>query len=423
MTLLARRPGFGWEEVLGLLVRGGAEGTISACDEATGACVDILFLDNMVLLPIAASRGSRQVDQREANARLREALGWSQVSFRFKPGFIAPGTVAHRSLVLEPPRLLQLARQRSAPAGGDRDTPAVWGELPGAWLTALLRGLGLHRRSGRLVIETEDGAKLRLVLRAGEVGCAEAGVTAATEERELRRTLLTAGSSPRLRFAFVARGPGTPSDGLPPGTGRLLKLVARQGEVWRRVNKLLAARHTAYRLTSPAAAGAARELTGLPRLVAALDGSRSFVELLADTELPPLIAAHGLARLMVERHAVACRRPGAPSDASSLALGSGDLRELAASPSSSCSGLVPARATVATAVAATAPPVAAPRLPATLESEVLTCAATSEDPWPAARPLQDSRRWSPMEVERKKRSTAIQVRRPATARLRRMRAG
>lgn len=422
MTLLAKRPGFGWEEMLGLLIRARAEGTLSA--EGPTGPIDLLFQNGMVLMPLASSRGSRQADQRRANALLLEALRWREVSFRFKPGVVPPGTIARRSLVLRQERVLAEAGRRSAPGVQEEERPAVWGDLPGEWLPALLRGLGLHRRSGRIVLETEDGTKLRLRLEDGELRSPETWPTASVEDRELRRILLCACRSVSLRFAFVAIGRGAAAEAsLPPGTGRLLGIVARQQEQWRRVHELLASGQVVYRLRSPGLAQAARELTGLPRLVAAIDGSRSFAELLAATDLPPLLAAHALARLLVEQHAVAMKRPGA-SKASSLALGSGDLRALAASPSSSSSELAPTSTAVAVVGAATGPPAVAPRTPVdfpprrSLESEVLACAAMRDD----ASGSGDSRRVS-IEEARRRQSTSIRVRHAATSRLRRMRAG
>lgn len=345
MTLHARLPGLGWDEVLELLVRAGAEGALRV--EGEEGSIQLLFQNGVVLLPLERTSGSRDEDQRLGNRRLLRALRWRRVTFRFAPGEVPPGTVARRSLVLRQDQLLQAARVRPRGIGSAEPTPALWGDLPGSWLPVLLRCLGARLRTGRLVLQGDMGERAILRLEAGEL---RPGSPGCEGERFLRRELLAVCRAPRLRVGFLAEGEAAEVSPLPANTGRLLAAAARQEDLQRRVQKLFQARDTGYRLREPGVLSAALELTGLPELVHALDGQRSFRELLALTGLPPLLAAHALARLLLEGLAQAGRRPAVGTH-TDLALGSGDLRALASSSSSSSE---------------LAAPIAAPRSPGDL---------------------------------------------------------
>lgn len=411
MSLHARLPGLGWDELLSLLVRVGAEGALRV--ESDLGALDLIFTNGVVLLPLARTSGSRKDDQRRGNRRLLKALRARRVSFRFQAGETPPGTVARRTLVLrQEPLLREAATRRPRGVNPGEPVPALWGDVPGSWVAGVLRALGAHRRSGRLVLEGDQGQRAILRLEAGELRPATPDQEAL---RALRRDVLAVCRASLVRVAFLAEGEAAEAGPLPPETGRLLAALTRVEELWRRVHKLMAANHTAFRLRDPARRDEACALTGLPPLVGALDGRRNFAEVLEATGLPPLLAAHGLARLLLEGLVAPARRPesapvaregvavpggSAGSAGSELGLGSGDLRALA-SPSDA------------------APQVAA--APLGLEGGDAEAAA-GDDGWPAPR-VTDSRRLTPIVASRgptpvPRRATI----RPAATRMRILRA-
>lgn len=295
MTLHARWPGLGWDELLALLIATGAEGTLRV--ESELGSVALLFTNGVVLLPLPATCGSREEDQRRGNRRLLRCLRARQVAFRFEPGEPPPGTVARRTLVLRlEPLLREALTRRARGVGSGEPTPAVWGTIPGRWVPALLRELGRRRRSGRLVLrdESDDQRPVEVRLVAGELR------RVSSDEPVPPAELLGVSSAATVQVALLASGEAATAHDLPAATAQLLVTLQRLQDLERRTGKLLAARETGFRLRAEAA-DQARRVSGLPELLPLLDGRHPFADMVRLARVPALVAGRALARLLLER--------------------------------------------------------------------------------------------------------------------------